>query len=120
MAIYENQRTIITHTKMDKNEKDFIQVRKEDLKQLAHLKVNNNRLTYLQLLIYIDICGNADGYKKDFSPQYYQNQYGISKSSAQDAFKALESAGILIQDEKNKDILKRDIISLREMYYKNI
>lgn len=47
MAIYENQRTIITHTKMDKNEKDFIQVRKEDLKQLAHLKVNNNRLTYL-------------------------------------------------------------------------
>lgn len=56
------------------------------------------------MLIYIDICGNADGYKKDFSPQYYQNQYGISKSSAQDAFKALESAGILIQDEKNKDI----------------
>lgn len=48
MATFENQRTIITHTKMKENETNFIQVRKEDLKQLAHLKLNNNnRLTYL-------------------------------------------------------------------------
>lgn len=89
---------------MKENETNFIQVRKEDLKQLAHLKINNNRLTYLQILIYIDLCGNADGYNKEFSPSYYQKQYNISKSSAQDAFKALESAGLIIQDQNKKDI----------------
>lgn len=104
MATFENQRTIITHTKMKENETNFIQVRKEDLKQLAHLKLNNNnRLTYLQILIYIDLCGNADGYHKEFSPAYYQNQYNISKSSAQDAFKALESAGLITKDETKTD-----------------
>ena len=92
MAV-ENQRTIIIrHPREDIN---FIQVSK------ANLQLASRLLTPAQLILYIDLCGNADGYPKDYSPAYYKEHYGISKDTAQKGWHALEEKGfITLEDGK--------------------
>ena len=81
MAVENQRRIIIRHPR---DEINFIQVSKENL-QLA-----SRTLTPAQTIIYMDLCGNADGYVKDYSPAYYKTYYGISKDTSQKAFHELE------------------------------
>lgn len=92
MAVENQRRIIIRHPREDIN---FIQVSKENLQLASRL------LTPAQLILYIDLCGNADGYVKDYSPAYYKEYYGISKKTAQDGWHALEEKGfITLEDGK--------------------
>ena len=87
----ENQRVIIIRN--PGVEKDFIQVEKKDLQAASRM------LTPAQLIIYIDLCGNTDGFPKEFSPAYFKNNYGISKDTAQKAFHVLEEKGFITKED---------------------
>ena len=87
----ENQRVIIIRN--PGVEKDFIQVEKKDLQAASRM------LTPAQLIIYIDLCGNTDGFHKEFSPAYFKNNYGISKDTAQKAFHVLEEKGFITKED---------------------
>ena len=87
----ENQRVIIIRN--PGVEKDFIQVEKKDLQAASRM------LTPAQLIIYIDLCGNTDGFPNEFSPAYFKNNYGISKDTAQKAFHVLEEKGFITKED---------------------
>ncbi len=55
-------------------------------------------MTPAEMLVFIDLCGNKDGYKKEFSPAYYKEYYGIGKDTARKAFDSMKAHGY-IQEE---------------------
>lgn len=52
-------------------------------------------MTGKELIVYLDLCGNKDGYKIEFSPAYYSEYYGISKDTARGAFSKMEREGYI-------------------------
>lgn len=88
-----NQRTVIIRSP-SKLEKQFIGVYKDDLQAAS------KDLTGKELIVYLDLCGNKDGYKVEYSPAYFHEYYGISKDTARSAFDKLLSLGY-ITNEKN-------------------
>lgn len=90
MAVENQRRIIIRHPR---DEINFIQVSKENLQAASRM------LTPAQLILYIDLCGNADGYVKDYSPAYYVKNYGISKDTAQKGWHALEEKGFITEED---------------------
>ena len=89
-----NLKTVIIKAP-DKAEKEFVWIEKEDLYKASKF------LTPAQLLVYIDMCGNKDGWKYDFYPAHFVKHYNISKETARSAFKALEAAGYITEKDGN-------------------
>ena len=87
----ENQRSIIIHN--PGVEKNFIQISKADLQAASRI------LTPAQLIVYIDLCGNEEGFLKDYSPAYFKKNYGISKDTVQKTFHILEDKGFIVKKE---------------------
>ena len=87
MITHPNQRVVQICTK--KVTKDFIQVAKEDIKAACL------DLTPAQTLVWLIFAGNAEGYNFVFSPTAIEKEYGISKQTAQNAFKVLIEKGYL-------------------------
>ena len=82
-----NQRLVTIRT--PKMAKDFIQIERSNLENAV------NDLSPLQAIVYIDLCGNRDGYTLEFSPAYYEAHYGMSKDTARGAFTRLYELGYI-------------------------
>lgn len=97
MAMYANQKTcIIKREPVAKNTKEvFLCIYERNLKEAMK---DLNGATFK---LYICLMTNADGYRFDISPQYIENEYGISKSSAHRALKELEEKGYIKQVANN-------------------
>lgn len=63
--------------------KNFIQIEK------SYLQIASKLLKPKHIIVYLDLCGNQDGYRVDFSPAYYEYNYGMCKDTARSAFKEL-------------------------------
>ena len=97
MGMYANQKTcVIKREPVAKNTKEvFLCIYERNLKEAMK---DLNGATFK---LYICLMTNADGYRFDISPQYIENEYGISKSSAHRALKELEEKGYIKQVANN-------------------
>lgn len=102
MPTFTNQREILIN--VPKPSKDFIAIDRVYLQQASQ------HLTPAQTIIYLDLAGNKNGYIKDFSPAYYQNNYGISIKTAQRAFQELLEQGYLEQSAENANFYTFSIV----------
>ena len=53
---------------------------------------------------YLCLCGNADGFSLEFSPQYFKDRFGLPISTTHDQFKKLLAKGYLVQKKENSNI----------------
>ena len=82
-----NQYSIIINTPPVKE--NFIQIEKETLYIASKL------LKPKHLIVYLDLCGNQNGYRVEFSPAYYKNNYGMCKDTARGAFQEMIEKGFI-------------------------
>lgn len=97
MHTVPNQKVIIVHT--EKCERDFIQIKKENLANAFKLLDGS----YAAIYLYICLAGNAEGYKFAFSPKAIGNQFGMPETTARDQLKKLEKCGFLVQKHEGSN-----------------
>lgn len=98
MANYANQKTITIQrdTVDQKNRgKQYILAYTENIANAAR------NLNGSAFKLYIYLLSNQDGFTKDYSPQHFENIYGVSNSSAKRAFQELIEAGYIEYNNKN-------------------
>lgn len=53
---------------------------------------------------YLCLCGNADGFNLEFSPQYFKDRFGLPISTTHDQFKKLVEKKYLIPKNEKSNI----------------
>lgn len=54
--------------------------------------------------LYLILCGNANGYRTEFSPQNINKNFGMPVSTAQDQFKKLVEKKFLVQRAEGSNV----------------
>ena len=99
MANYANQKTITINREAVEQKvkgKQFLLAYTENIAAAARA------LNGAGFKLYLYFLSNQDGFTKDYSPQHFENIYGVSHSSAKRAFQELEEAGYLELNKKNQ------------------
>ena len=91
MQTVPNQKVIIVHA--EKCEKDFIQIKKENLANAYKVLGGSYAAVYL----YLCLAGNKEGYEFAFSPQAIANHFGMPQTTVRDQLKKLVECGFLVQ-----------------------
>ena len=93
----ENQRRVLVHRDMPKdNEGNFLLIKKDNL-YAAYRDLNATALC-----LYLYLAGNKDGFDLAFSPKAIHNEMGLPESTCRDQFRVLENKGYLVRrDEKS-------------------
>jgi hypothetical protein len=93
-----NQRIIKIHK--DNQQKDpFVAL---NLDTMA--SVYNDLGSAYAFYFYLCLCGNADGFNLEFSPQHFKDRYGLPISTTHDQFKKLVEKKYLIPKQENSNI----------------
>ncbi|MBR5480818.1 MAG: hypothetical protein IKU85_03860 [Bacteroidaceae bacterium] len=88
----ENQRRVLVHRDMPKdNEGNFLLIKKDNL-YAAYRDLNATALC-----LYLYLAGNKDGFDLAFSPKAIHNEMGLPESTCRDQFKVLVNKGYLVR-----------------------
>lgn len=93
-----NQRIIKIHK--DNLQKDPFVTLNLDIMGTVYKDLGNGYTFYF----YLCLCGNADGFNLEFSPQYFKDRFGLPISTTHDQFKKLVEKKYLIPKNENSNI----------------
>ena len=93
-----NQKIVVIH-KANKQKDPFVSLNLDTMG--AVYKDLGNGYTFY---FYLCLCGNADGFNLEFSPQHFKDRFGLPISTTHDQFKKLEAKGYLVRKNENSNI----------------
>ena len=93
-----NQRIIKIH-KSNKQNDPFVSLNLDTMANV-YKDLGNAYAFYF----YLCLCGNADGFNLEFSPQHFKDRFGLPISTTHDQFKKLVEKKYLIPKNENSNI----------------
>ena len=92
-----NQKVVFIH-KANQQKAPFVTLNLEVMSAVY------KELGYTAFYLYLILCGNADGFRFEFSPQAILNNFGMPVSTTNDQVKKLIAKGFLIQRAEGSNL----------------